>query len=77
MLWLGAMREGNAAARRVAGVSLVAVAAIGAAYVVNQARLAQCGAYRITVGTTGQICLVLGTVARHCITNMYVNLISH
>lgn len=64
---LGAARDGNAAARYVACVTLVAVAAIGAAYEVHQARLTQCGAFGIAAGTARQICLVAGTVARHCV----------
>lgn len=55
---LGAARLADAATRRVACVSLVTVAAIGAAYVVHQAGLPQRGTLRIAVRSAGQICLV-------------------
>lgn len=64
---LGAARLTDTAARRVARVSLVAVAAVGAAYVVHQAGLSQRGALRIAVRSAGQICLVARAVARHCV----------
>lgn len=61
-----ALSDGYAGASGVAGKACVAVAAVGATNMPDQAGLVQRSTLRLAAGTAGQKCLIGRTCARRC-----------